>query len=49
MAIRYVDHGAIQVRGATGRAYQFSRTQPVQQVALNDARSLLRLRMFRPA
>ena len=46
----YLQPSPIQLRGiATGRLYQFSRSQPVQAVDQRDATAFLRTpRLFRP-
>ncbi len=46
--LRYLSSAAIRVTGgATGRAYQFSSKQPLQNVDARDAELLLRTRFFR--
>jgi hypothetical protein len=49
-AIRYLGDASIRVRGlASGRSYEFSEVQAVQNVDTRDASSLLSTRFFRRA
>jgi hypothetical protein len=48
VALRYIDNSSVKVKGpATGREYDFSSTQPTQNVDPRDARLLVRSRFFR--
>ena len=48
VALRYTDNASVKVKGpATGREYDFSSTQPTQNVDPRDARLLVRSRFFR--
>src|SRR5262245_9836845 len=50
VALRYLEQSRILVRGpASGRQYEFSARQPVQQVDGRDAPALLGTRFFRRA
>ena len=50
MAILYLGDAPIRVRGlATGRSYEFSGVQLIQNVDSRDASSLLSTRFFRRA
>lgn len=47
LRLRYLERSSIRVQGlATGRAYDFSATNPVRLVDAQDAESLLRTRFF---
>jgi hypothetical protein len=50
MTLRYVEQSPVLVRGpATGRNYEFSGADPVQNVDARDGEALLRTRFFRKA
>jgi hypothetical protein len=50
IAVRYVESAPVRVLGlATGRRYEFSGSQAVQEVDARDAASLLSTRFFRRA
>lgn len=50
ISVRYLERSPIRVRGLiSGVSYEFSGSQPVQQVDLRDASALLNTRFFRRA